>query len=460
MTPPIFTHQSARPVGAFHRARWTFWRGPLARLTLLVIGAVLVGLMFGAAYGFALAALVLALLVVTQIRYLELLQGWLQHPTPNDIPDGWGAWSTVFSDLYRRERRESKNRDRLQAMVTRFRLGAEALPDAVVALTPDNRVEWANPRAERWLGIIEARDRGFPVTNILRAPALEQFLKSGGIEPVVLDSPRGGEILLALALIPFDERNRLLVARDVTAERRLDAMRRDFIANVSHELKTPLSVVAGFIEHLQDGVAMDPETRARIVNLIAEQTARMTRLTHDLLELSRLESDEEPPIDEWLGMPDLMAQLVHDGEVLSKGRHRLTTVCAPAGLAGNRHELMSAFGNLVANAVRYSPEGGEVALEWRLEDDGRRGVFAVKDSGIGIAPEHLPRLTERFYRVDPSRSRDNPIDGGGTGLGLAIVKHVLLRHNARLEIESVLGHGSEFRAVFGEGRLKPRVVHP
>lgn len=457
MSPPFHNRPSAHPTAATRTplgpASWAFWRGPLLRMGLLALLSLFIGLAAGAAWGFAFATAVLLALVLLQVRYLELLHTWLMHPEKHEIPDGWGAWGAVFSDLHRRERREAKNRERLKAVVTRFRLGAEALPDAVVALTPDNRIDWANPLAERWLGVIESRDHGYPVTNLVRAPQVEAYLKGQGEDSVVIESPRVNGLLLALAVIPFDERNRLLIARDVTADRRLDTMRRDFIANISHELKTPLSVVAGFVEHLREMPDMDEATRSRLVALIAEQTERMSRLTHDLLELSRLESDEAPPADELIDMALMVQQLATDGDALSKGQHTFRTSAAAVGLRGGRRELASAFSNLVANAVRYTPAGGTIDIHWRAENSGNVGILTVQDNGVGIAPEHIPRLTERFYRVDASRSRDNLIDGGGTGLGLAIVKHVLLRHGARLDVRSQIGQGSAFEAVFMGERL-------
>jgi two-component system phosphate regulon sensor histidine kinase PhoR len=431
--------------------RREFWLPVLIRLVWGGALALAVSLVAGPAWGLAAAALMLGLLVLMQLVYLERLQRWLQSGDKADVPEGWGAWSLVFSNLYRRERRERRNRERTEALLTRFRLGAEALPDAVVVLTPANRIDWCNPRAERLLGVQQGRDHAQPLTNLVRAPALDEFLRAGGAGTLAMPSPVDAQVSLALLLIPFDESNRLLIARDITAERRLDVMRRDFIANVSHELKTPLAVVSGFIEHLQDA-DLDDETQQRIVGLMSEQAQRMTRLTEDLLALSQLESDEAPPVRERIDMARLLADLAAEARTLASGRLHVQASAATQALAGSTRELHSAFANLVGNAVRYTPPGGRVSLTWRIMEDGS-GAFEVEDNGIGIAPEHIPRLTERFYRVDPGRSRDNLIGGGGTGLGLAIVKHVLLRHSARLTIRSSLGEGSVFSAVFPAERV-------
>jgi two-component system phosphate regulon sensor histidine kinase PhoR len=245
------------------------------------------------------------------------------------------------------------------------------------------------------------------------------------------------------------ERTRLMViSRDITQREQVDAMRRDFIANVSHELRTPLTVVNGFMEILLDAQHEDEATRRHHLTLMQEQARRMSRLVEDLLTLSRLESSESSLVEEVVDVQGLLREVADEARALSAGRHTVEVQAERAFLRGNREELRSAFGNLVSNAIRYTPDGGKITLIWLTAADGG-GRFQVRDTGIGVAPEHMSRLTERFYRVDKSRSRET----GGTGLGLAIVKHVLLRHDARLEIHSELGKGSEFTAVFPPARL-------
>jgi two-component system phosphate regulon sensor histidine kinase PhoR len=249
-------------------------------------------------------------------------------------------------------------------------------------------------------------------------------------------------------LVPFGEGKKLLIGRDITDLERVDAMRRDFIANVSHELRTPLTVVGGFVETLVDAPDLSPADNRGYFNLMLDHTRRMQRLLDDLLTLSQLESAEHALKDESVNMEELAQALQTEAESLSRGRHRIALqIESDAGLKGNLQEIRSALGNLVSNAVRYTPEGGVITLAWR-ERDGE-GVFSVTDTGDGIAAEHIPRLTERFYRVDRSRSRET----GGTGLGLAIVKHVLTRHGARLDVQSAPGKGSTFSALFPAQRL-------
>ena len=242
-----------------------------------------------------------------------------------------------------------------------------------------------------------------------------------------------------MQIVPFGVAERLLICRDITEIEAVARMRRDFIANVSHELKTPLTVISGFIETLQE-LELDERQRERFLQLMQEQSASMQRLVEDLLTLSALESEHNPVTDEPFAIVPLMLQVSSDAKALSKGQHAIELDIGDAAtVTGSRDELASAFGNLVSNAIRYTPAGGTITLGWRVEDDGA-GVFSVADTGIGIGAEHLPRLTERFYRVDRSRSRAT----GGTGLGLAIVKHVLLRHQAELDIASEPGKGSRF----------------
>jgi two-component system phosphate regulon sensor histidine kinase PhoR len=284
--------------------------------------------------------------------------------------------------------------------------------------------------------------------NLVRSPEFLGYLEAADFrEQVVIEQARAPS-MLSMRIVPFGEDDRLLLCRDVTQGEALARMRRDFIANVSHELKTPLTVVAGFVETMQD-LDLDSRQRARYLGLMHEQTRNMERLVDDLLALSALESEHNPPHDDAFAIVPLVLQLSSDAKALSKGEHEVTLdIGEAATVSGDRQELASAFGNLVSNAVRYTPAGGSIRLEWRVDADGS-GVFAVADTGIGIASEHIPRLTERFYRVDRGRSRNT----GGTGLGLAIVKHVLIRHQAELEIRSAPGTGSTFAV-----RLPPRRV--
>jgi len=421
-----------------------FWLQPLLRIAGVAGAALFAGVVFAPDYGWAAAVTGLLILVVVQLVYLRRLQRWLADPDASPIPDGWGAWNSVFSTLYRARRREEASRRGLSSALERIQLAAGALPDGVVILDAGHHVEWCNAAAESHFGIDLARDRGLLFTHIARHPVIADYLALDvGAPPVTLRPTQNPARMLSLQMIPFGVADRLLLSRDVTAIERAETIRRDFVANVSHELRTPLTVLTGFLEMLDDETVQDPAAARRHIKLMREQAERMGRLVADLLTLSRLESDNVIAPATVVDVPDLLEALLDDARSLSAGRHRLH-LDADESLAvtGNADEIRSAFLNLVSNAIRYTPSGGEITIGWS-QDQGRPR-FEVRDNGMGIAPEHIPRLTERFFRVDSGRSRET----GGTGLGLAIVKHILVRHQAKLEVESEPGRGSTFRLVF------------
>jgi two-component system phosphate regulon sensor histidine kinase PhoR len=399
----------------------------------------------------ALAALaaVLAMRLVYHALHIAALRRWLRAPALERLPRGRGVWEELLAELHRYLRGRDTGEVALDGALARFRAAARALPDGVVILDPDNRIEWLNPTAAGHFGIDPRRDTGQAVTNLIRHPDFVSYLRSREFtEPVLLRSGLK-EAVLSVRVIEFGEDRKLLNSRDVTAEERLDTMRRDFVANVSHELKTPVTVLSGFVETLADeSFDLSSGQRRRFLGMMAEQATRMQRLVEDLLTLSAIESDMSPADEQPIEMRPFVERLAEEARALSAGRHSIeASIEEDCRLLGSPKELHSALSNLVSNAVRYTPEGGSVRLAWRLEDG--RGVFSVADTGIGIEARHIPRLTERFYRVDSGRSRDS----GGTGLGLAIVKHALTRHQAVLEVSSDLGRGSRFSAVFPAARL-------
>ena len=415
------------------------------RTGLIVPAAIGVAtLLVWAAAGPAWALLVLGAgalgVILFHLYHIQLVTDWARSGLDSPVPEGRGTWAVTFSAIYRRVRTRLAYQRDLKQVIARFRDAAEAMPDGVVALDGANRISWANPRAIEQLGLDIVKDRDQPIVNIVRHPEFLAYLGAEDYrESVVLRSYREGGKTLSVQIVPFAVDGKLVISRDVTQVEAVARMRRDFIANVSHELKTPLTVISGFLETLQE-LQLDERQRARFLQLMQEQSRSMQRLVEDLLTLSALESDQNTLTDEPFAIVPLMLHISSDAKSLSQGQHKIELDLRDAAtVIGSRDELTSAFGNLVSNAVRYTPEGGTITLSWSVEEDGA-GVFAVKDSGIGIAPEHIPRLTERFYRVDRSRSRAT----GGTGLGLAIVKHVLLRHQAELDVTSQQGEGSTF----------------
>jgi two-component system phosphate regulon sensor histidine kinase PhoR len=365
------------------------------------------------------------------------------------MPDAIGVWGAVYSSTWRALRTEMRKRDDLARELELFINAAETIEDGVVILDAADQVMWCNGMAARHLEIKPGADRGLRVTNIVRVPGLAVFLQRARGDETLDYRPAGDAgAVLSLKVLPFGDGRKLLTSLDITQIVRADTTRRDFIANVSHELRTPLTVIHGFLEHMNEAPVRPGEAPRRHIELMAQQSDRMLKLVDDLLMLSRLEGGDSPPREEHVDLPVLLHALAEDARALSAGRHTVT-VEAPPGcvVKGALEELRSAFGNLVSNAVRYTPSGGTIRLAWQVNADGQ-GEFVVADTGIGIAAEHIPRLTERFYRVDRGRSRET----GGTGLGLAIVKHVLLRHQAALDIQSELGKGSEFRVRFPSWR--------
>jgi two-component system phosphate regulon sensor histidine kinase PhoR len=367
------------------------------------------------------------------------------------VPDGEGLWEDVFSRLNKMVRNQREEREQGAAALHHMEQATSALPEGVVILDEADHVEWCNPLAEQHFGLDSERDAGQQITYLARQPEFVQYLNMRDFsEPLVLRGSRQDGLVLSIKLIPYGSGKKLMTSRDVTHLERIETMRRDFVANVSHELRTPLTVVNGFVETLHDMPTLENDMARRALNLMGEQTQRMARLVDDLLTLSRLENVLNTMQEETVDMPVLVQSLLHEGLTLSSGQHVLRlTMESECKLLGNTDELRSAFGNLVTNAIRYTPPGGEVVLRWS-EHDGQPS-FCVKDSGIGIAPQHIPRLTERFYRVDRSRSRET----GGTGLGLAIVKHIVNRHQAKLDISSEEGRGSTFCITFPAKRRVP-----
>jgi two-component system phosphate regulon sensor histidine kinase PhoR len=430
------------------------WRrgllGPLAVGALALAVWPLAG---GAAALGVLAAGALAILL-WHLAQLDALARWAGGALEEPVPEGRGVWASAYAALYRRVRLRSARQRDLRLALDRFVSGAEALPEGVVVLDAANRIRWANPRAQPHLGVELRKDAGAPIVNIVRHPAFVQYLATGDFsEPVVIESQREVEMTLSIQVVPFGTEEKLLMSRDITRLEAVAKLRRDFIANVSHELKTPLTVLTGFLETLAD-LKLEPRQRQRYLALMVDQAQSMQRLIDDLLTLSALESEHSVLHEAEFAIVPLLLELSSDAKGLSAGRHEVALdIRRSASVLGSREELKSAFGNLVSNAVRYTPEGGRISLEWRVTPMG--GEFSVSDTGIGIAAEHIPRLTERFYRVDRSRSRGT----GGTGLGLAIVKHVLLRHQAELAIESAPSQGSRFTVRLPARRVKAELEH-
>ena len=397
----------------------------------------------------------ITLYLLNHIFWINKLFTWYQKPSLSTIPQGKGVWEDVFATIYHEQRKHNRSQSQLSSALDRFRHAASALPDGVVLLDDDNKIEWCNKPAEYQLGLSLKQDLNQPIVYLLRNTEFIKYLEHHvDIDPIKIKSWVNPDIMLEIRLVAFGSNQKLLISRDVSQSEKLDLMRRDFIANVSHELRTPLTVVGGFLETLEDMDGAIPESTRGYFSMMQEQTNRMRTLIEDLLTLSQLETGTVAPDEAELDVNALLNMVMNEAKGLSSGRHTITLDADPGlALIASSQELHSAFSNLVSNAIRYTPDGGNIALKWELRN--HEAVFSVTDTGLGIEQKHIDRLTERFYRIDRSRSRET----GGTGLGLSIVKHILSRHKARLEIESEFGKGSTFSAVFPKARIVNKQIH-
>ena len=396
----------------------------------------------------------LAHAVVDAIRAHRLMQ-WMRGQQNDTAPRDTGFWGEMAYRVERALRLLERKVDTEHQRLDQFLSAIEASPAGVMMLDASDQIEWCNSVVADHFGLDPLRDRRQRITNLVRAPAFVAYLQSGVFDEVVTFASPGARGTVSVLVRRYGDGMKLVLSQDITERERNDAMRRDFVANVSHEIRTPLTVLSGFIETMVN-LSLTEVERRRVLELMAQQAARMQLLVGDLLTLAQLEGSPRPPADRWVSVQRLFVQANADAQALSAGRHSLMVdPPSQAQLAGTESELLSALSNLVNNAVRYTPAGGKIQVSWATRPDGS-GEIEVSDSGPGIAREHLPRLTERFYRVDGSRSRDT----GGTGLGLSIVKHVALRHGGELEIRSELGKGSAFKLVFPAARVRDVAAPP
>ena len=421
--------------------------GEFSRFVIIALGCTI----FGFATDRWLLALTLGLAVyLVWVFYQQSrFDRWLSNGRRGPAPTSFGVWGDISDDFYRIQRRHRREKQKLHAMLRRVQDSTSALREGIVALEDDGNLAWWNPAAGELLGL-QPGDAGQPLVNFLRDPGFVRYMQSdeaGAREPLTLPAPGDDARVLQLEVTHYGRDEALVIVRDITRLHNLEQIRRDFVANVSHELRTPLTVIAGYLETL-DGSGQAPQGWQRPLTQMREQAERMTTLVNDLLLLARLETSERDSSRERISVGELMERIAREARSFSGGRHEISVDCKQdATLIGDASELHSAFANLALNAVKYSPAGGPIQLHWWV--DGRGGHFSVKDSGIGIDPIHIPRLTERFYRVDAGRSRES----GGTGLGLAIVKHVLLRHSAEMSVDSTPGKGSTFTLHFPTQKL-------
>ena len=424
-------------------AMWTF---ALARLAGILLAGLCLGLLFPPLWLWVLLAACLYL--AWQLLNLYRLDRWLRRRSQLDPPAIGGIWGDIISQVVRLHRRKQFHKQRLVQIFRELRRSTAALPDGVIVLSGQHEIVWFNRRAARLLGLRRPIDIGLRIDNLIRSPEFVRYLHGEDFAtPLVIRPPLETDLYLALQLVPYGAGQSLLLARDVTRQMRLEAMRKDFVANASHELRTPLTVISGYLDTLAEDPGIDQGWAGPIRDMRA-QAQRMNAIVTDLLELSRLEStDGEAPRDA-IDVPRMLERLHRDALAKGDRPHRvLLELECEDGLFGAPHEIESAFTNLLVNGLKYTLSDGTVRMRWWSDEEG--AYFSVIDTGIGIPAEHIPRLTERFYRVDAGRSRGE----GGSGLGLAIVKHALQRHGGWLDVRSVEGKGSTFTCHFPALRI-------
>lgn len=425
------------------------WGFAAARLGGLLVAGLLLGLFID--HVVAGLLLVLALALSWQLFNLFRLDQWLRARSRRDPPDVGGVWGDVVTQVVRLHRRKRYHKQRLLDVFRELRHSTAAMPDGVVVLNAQWEITWFNRTAGRLLGLRRRADIGIRITNLFRDPDFGRYLQRGEFnDPVQLPCGQPGKaLMLSFQVVPYGADQRLMLVRDVTRQVQLESMRKDFVANASHELRSPLTVITGYLETLEQDEDIDPTLREPLSEM-RRQSERMNAILRDLLELSRLDASDEVVAGEPVDVAGLAALLCKDVQARPVHPAIELQLESTMRLRGNEGELHSAFANLVENAVKYTPPEGRILVRWWVDEAGE-AHFSVRDSGIGIAAEHIPRLTERFYRVDAGRSRAT----GGSGLGLSIVKHALEHHGARLEIISREGEGSTFTCHFPAGRLLP-----
>jgi two-component system phosphate regulon sensor histidine kinase PhoR len=426
--------------------RWS----AISRLVIATVGAVLVGLILGRVA--LTVAIVLGVYVLVQIWNLLRVEQWLRRRRIMAPPDISGPWGEVVAIIDRIYRRKQYHKSRVIGLLREFRKLTTAMPEGAILLGPDHEILWFNRRAAEWLSLRRKRDRGIRVENLVRHPAFVDYLRNRvPVEGVVVhESGEAGKWLAFNVVRTGEAERQLLIVRDVSREMRVESMRKDFVANASHELRSPLTVISGYLDALADDQKLDPTWNSPVLEM-RRQAERMSTIINGLLELSKLESGERRQQEQPVDIGGMLALLRREISTLERRPKTITvTPQSDAWLIGSEAEIHSIISNLVSNAVKYTPAEGEVELRWWIDNAGAH--VSVRDTGVGIAPEHIPRLTERFYRVDSGRSREM----GGSGLGLAIVKHALQRHDGTLTIVSTEGAGSTFTCHFPPHRIAPR----
>lgn len=422
-------------------------------LVFLIFFAAIIGSAFNLSILF-ICFVLLAYIIFTFLN-ISKLHHWLLHRKDEPLPDGRGYWGEIFHELFLMEKTQAKNKRILSETILRFQDATTALPDAMIILNKYQQIDWSNNAAESLAGVRYPEDTQQPISNLIRNPEFMKYLNKKNYNKVLnMPSPEHPTKQLAVQIIPYVKGQTLIICRDISHISKLEEMRSSFVANASHELRSPITVISGYLETMQHNLPNNPEKMSKIINTMYGQSKRMERLVSDLLSLSKLETRPTDQHDNVIDIPALLTAIKESAIVLSADKkHNIElSINTKSNISGNYEELYSLFSNLVNNAVRYTPDEGCISILW--EEINNQVVFSVTDSGPGIPMQHIPHLTERFYRVNVDRSRET----GGTGLGLAIVKHIVERHDGRLEITSKINVGSTFRCIFPTTRLVKSVM--
>jgi len=423
-------------------------------LSLYIIIAAAVGYVFDLYILFI--CIVLFSYIIFTLNNISKLHNWLLQRDKADPPDSHGYWREIFNQLFLLEKARSQNKHILNETISRFQEATSALPDAMIILNKDRHIDWSNTAAQTLVGIRYPEDTNQPISNLFRSPLFMRYLNKKDYTQVLnIASPEHPNKQLSVQIIPYVKNQTLIICRDISHVSRLEAMRSDFVANASHELRSPITVISGYLETLEASTPSDPQKLKKILNTMHGQSKRMERLVSDLMSLSKLETR---PTDQHDSVVDIAALLtaIKESAILLSGdkQHNIQlNILSNTDITGNHEELYSLFSNLINNAVRYTPAGGDINISWDIKN--KQAIFTVEDTGAGIPAQHIPHLTERFYRVNVDRSRES----GGTGLGLAIVKHIIERHEGRLDISSELNVGSSFSCIFPSTRLVKDSCH-
>lgn len=423
--------------------RWsTFWFLLLEIFIYFIISSI-----FSQKLAVVIVLATLIIFILIHIYWIYKLSNWVESPSLKNLPNGTGIWQNIFAKLYRTYRQQKKSQTQLTTTLDQFIQAAEAINDGIIGVNEDNEILWSNKKAQKMLDINPKKDYNQPINYIFRNSDLSNYLIKENYEDSINIHNANNKLDIEIKATFFSENHKLITCRDLTSLKKIQNLRKDFVSNFSHELKTPLTVISGFLETLEDRKKIDVQSK-KIISLMSEQAHRMKKLIDDLLLLSNVESDYLQNRSEKIIMRDIFKKIKNEVSFIDQQQHKISySLNNEINIYGSSTEIYSAFINLLTNAIRYTDKKGEITVSWnKINND---AIFQVADTGIGIPEKHLKRITERFYRVDEDRSRES----GGTGLGLSIVKNIMHQHQGEIRVASEINSGSSFKLIFPSERI-------